>query len=118
MPIPSTTKVWSETMDPADILDVKIDCSAFLEESDTIDTYILDTLTEAELFGLTIGVGAYAPTVNNKVITLWLSINPLFQSDTAFQGTGLTLPIEVTVLTTSVPPRKFQRTVAVKVAQR
>ena len=35
MPIPSTTKVWSETMDPADILDVKIDCSAFLEESDT-----------------------------------------------------------------------------------
>jgi len=63
--------------------------------------------------------GARAPSIvdGGRALRIWLSVDEELQLDPMFDGAGVTLPIEVTVDTNSIPARTYQRTIAVRVAQ-
>ena len=117
MPLPVGTKVWKETMDPYDKVDYKVDLTKIVLTTEEVVSFTVTPLTESQLYGLTVGTGAYASTIVAKQLTVWLSIASQFQNDPVFKK-GLTLPLELTIVTDSTPPRTKQRTVAVKVIQR
>jgi|SRR6476469_383900 len=104
-------------MDPFDIVDYKVDLAPLLVDDEGIASFDVDVLPESELYGLTLGTLDYAPALDGTNLTIWLSIDSSFYSNPIF-ATGITLPIEVSVTTTAFPPRRRQRTVAVKVIQR
>jgi hypothetical protein len=116
MATPPTTTVWPESMDPQDIVDYTVDISTLLEEGETAASYTISLPAESVLLGLTLGTGEYASTITNNIIRMWLSCSK--PNDTAFDGTGVTLPIEISTISNATPPRKKQRTLGVKVAQR
>lgn len=113
MALPASVKVWKETMDPYDLVDFKVNLATLVAENEEIASFTVTT----NGYGLTIGTGIYSPTVIAKQLTIWLSIDPAFQNDPKFLK-GITIPLEVTITTDSTPPRRKQRTVAVKVIQR
>lgn len=117
MAFPATTKVWEESMDPYDVVDYKVDLNPLLSEDESIVSYTVEPLTESELYGLDIGTSAYASELNLGELTIWLSIASDHQADVVFAN-GITLPIEISIITNSAPARKRQRTVAVRVIQR
>lgn len=121
MAIPPNAKIWTRTLDPSDRGDYVASLIGgtipLLQEGENFSTYTLTLLAEAVALGLTIGTGDYATTEDGETITIWLSIDEALRSDPAFNGEGTTLPMEVTVETDSVPPRRWQRTLGVKVAQ-
>jgi hypothetical protein len=118
MAIPTTALVWAEPMDPYDVVDYSIDCSALLDASESIASYTIVPSSESVLLGLQTGTGEYANSRTGKVITTWFSIESSKQDSIAFSGPGATLPAEISITTTSTPPRKRQRTCVVKVLQR
>ncbi len=115
--IPASASVWPEPMDPYDIVDYKIDCSSLLDIGDEVADFAVEVLTESELLGLTLGIDSYEPVLVGNTVTVWLSIDPAEQDNAAFVA-GVNLPLEITVTSDSVPPRRRQRTVVVKVIQR
>lgn len=118
MPIPSTAVVWEYVMDPADVVDFEFEVSGMLEAGEAVDSYTLTVLPDATALGLTLGTGAYAPvSVDPVTWRIWLSVDASQQDNPAFDGTGATLPLELTVVTDSTPARTRQRTLVVKVAQ-
>jgi hypothetical protein len=113
--IPKTTTIFAQPMDPADKIDFIINCSDVLETDESIATFTLALRPEASALGLQLGTDVYAASVlEGKRIRVWLSIDPQKQGDLAFES-GAVLPFEVTINSNSVPPRRRQRTVAVKV---
>lgn len=120
MAIPPNTTLFSPQADPRDYVDWKIALTTLLEESESIENYQLVLGAEAVAAGLVISNdGDRAPSIVDagKAIKIWLYVEDDMRLDPIFDGTGVTLPIEVTVDTNSIPIRTFQRTVAVKVAQ-
>lgn len=113
MAIPKAALVWSEPMDPTDVLDYQIDISPLLE-GNTLASYTLVPGIEAELLGLKIGTGQYVPSIKDNIITLWLSIDPAQQGSVTYNA-GANLPVVLTLTTSSTPARTRQRTAVVKV---
>ena len=119
MAIPTTATTWADTMDPSDLVDYTVDFANVLDVGESISTYTITPLSESTLLGLTVNTtGGYSNSLVGSKITMWLSIASANQSDAAFSGAGTSLPIEVAIVTNSTPPRKRQRTVVVKVAQK
>lgn len=111
--------VWEHSIDPYDVSDFSVDCTGILEEGEAIANFSLVTLAQSELLGLQIKSGAgYSPVINGNVITMWLGILESEQGNPAFSGAGVTLPLELNITTNSVPARKKQRTLAVRVVQK
>lgn len=104
-------KLWPESIDSADVLDFEIDCSDLLETGESISSYSVEIPAESSLFGLVLGTGTRAPTINGKIIKIWLSCTtPVAET--------VTLPVETTIVTDSSPQRTRQRTAGIKVEQR
>jgi hypothetical protein len=102
-------EIWNEPMDPSDVLDFTVDCTALLATGENIISYTVAPGAESTLIGLTVSNTSVAA----NIITLWISFtNP---TDVAFNNL-VTLPVEVTINTNF--SRKFQRTVKVQVTQR
>lgn len=118
MAIPATALVWAESMDPYDVVDYAVDCTAILDEGENIASYTVVPYAESTLLGLTTGTGAYATSLSGKILTIWLSVQAAKQEDPAFLGAGTSLPISLSITTSSTPARKKQRTLVVKVQQR
>lgn len=119
MTLPTDVKLYLETLGPYDTVEYKIDVSPILESGEGVATYSLVLPTESTLLGLQLNTtGGYSTTLVNNIITYWLSISSGHQADSIFMGAGVTMPIEVTVTTNSIPPRIKKRTVAVTVATR
>lgn len=120
MAIPPNAKVWSRTLDPTDLGDYVASLTGgtipLLQDGETFETYTLELLGESAALGLTIGTGDYATTEDGETLTIWLSIAEGLRGDAAFAGEGASLPMELTVETDSAPPRRWQRTLVVKVA--
>lgn len=112
MAIPPTAVVWTESMDPSDVLDFSINAASLLESGESISSYTVIAGPESVLLGLTVG----STNLAGNVIYVWLSVEASKQNDNAFLGAGATLPIEITVNTNR--SRKWQRTAVVKVAQK
>jgi hypothetical protein len=120
MTIPVNAYVWDEQMDPKDVVDYVVDVSGLLDTAngEGIASYTLTLNAEATALGLTLGTAGYAisqPTPTSYRI--WFSISAGFQSNAAFDGTGTSLPMELTITTNSTPARTRQRTLVLKVAQ-
>lgn len=118
MAIPAEAKIFLEPLDPTDITDFQLNLSGLLESGESIASQTLSVPTESSLLGLEIKTtGGYVTTLAANILTIWLGILIAEQGNAAFVA-GVTLPIEITVITNSTPPRKKQRTFAVKVIQR
>lgn len=123
MAIPTTAQVFAEALDPDEVLDFKFDCSGLLETGETVDAAVwtLEVLAEGTALGLTIMTGGGRDPLlddGDTSINFWLEIDTAFKTNAAFDGAGTSLPLRVTMQTTSSPSRTRQRTALVKVAQR
>ncbi len=119
MTIPASAVRWTQTMDPSDLVDYQIDLSgtpSLLESGELIDDYTLTVLSEGVAVGFQIEEDPpYAPTLTtgNK-ITFWASVDIASRNNAAYT-TGLDIPIELEITTTSTPARRKQRTFVIKV---
>lgn len=119
MPIPKNTLVFEETMDPSDLIDFVIDCAPLLESGEDVASYALTLPAESLLLGLTLETtNPYQTELVNKKLRFWTSIALDKRANTIFDNDGTVLPIEVSITTNSIPPRRRQRTVGIKVVQR
>lgn len=119
MAIPASAIKWTPKMDPSDLVDYQIDLSgadSILETGELVDTFNITVLSEGTALGFIVeNTAPYAPTiVNGNKITLWFSVAEANRSNTAFT-TGVQIPMELEIITTSSPPRKRQRTFVVEV---
>lgn len=128
MPIPSTALDLG-TIEPKDLLDFYIAISQGTAEGDILQpgedvaSYTLALPLEASAAGLTIVEketenGKYATRLADRVLAFWLNIMPAQQGSTAFDGQGVSLPIEFTFTTTNTPPRIKQRTFKIRVTNK
>lgn len=132
MVLPPNAKVWTQEMDPADVIDYQATLSGvdgLLETGEQIGTFTLTMSPEGAALGVTIsaggvGEGGAAPALfdplggsSNTAVKLWLYVDEEFQADPAFEGSGSSIGITLTVHTNSSPARTRQRTLVVKVAQ-
>ena len=110
-------------MEPSDIVDFIFDLSNMLAPGEKIDptNWQLTMSPEGTALGVQIGTaGLYAPQVVNGGLALrfWLSVTPDQQANILYNGAGTMVPILVIASTTNAPPRTFQRTLMVRIAQR
>lgn len=115
--------LWQGKLDPAERLDFIMNFSGgadpLLEPDEAIDSWSLAVTAPAAALGLEIVEEfPYSPWLNvaGDEITLWLNVAPDFQEANAFVA-GVVLGIEVSIVTTSSPPRTRQRTFGVEVKQ-
>lgn len=123
MPIPPNAHPFTRPMDPTDIVDYVavltqgVAPDAFLAPGESVASYTLALTPEAVAVGLVIkSGGGYETTFANNCIRFWLEIDPDEQASAMFDGGGVTLGLELTVITNSAPQRKKQRTLTVQVA--
>lgn len=114
---------WEQQLDPAERLDYIMDFAGgdepVLAEAETIASYSLAVTAQGALYGLTIESDApYAPALagGSTQIKLWLSVDVDEQSNPLFSS-GLTLGVVATIVTSSVPARRRERTFNVEVKQ-
>lgn len=125
MPIPLNAVLWEQPLDPSDVLDyifelggTKPILDAASVPPEGISSYTVSLGPESVALGLTLGVASYIHTKPTPTsIRVWLSVASGFQSNAAFDGAGTLLPVILTFVTDSIPPRNFQRTAIVTVAQ-
>lgn len=121
MPTPPTAFAFEDGLDPHEELDFVIPCGPILEDGEEIDSYTLTVLAESAALGLTIMSGGgrdHELVEDNTAIALWLEIADAYKTNAAFDGTGASLPMEVTLVTNSAPARTRQFTCLVPVAQK
>lgn len=117
MAFPSGTKIATESMDPYELMDYGIDCTPLLRPGESIATWSLNLLPESTLLGLEIGTGVYAPLLVYGILYFWVSVIPA-ERETISYFVGNVLPMELSFTTDSIPPRRRQRTVAIRIGQK
>lgn len=120
---------WQAALDPSDKVDYTIDLvGRLLEVGETVQSYTLTLSAASTAAGLTIGSGAYATALGSivngvftagsgTVLRIWFSIDPTHVNDTAFDGTGVWLDIQLQVTTTNSPARIRDRTLLLRVCR-
>ena len=125
MPNPLTATPFEQAVDPRDELDFYIYVSqgepdanpaTILLTGEGIASYELALLPEAIAAGLQIMTGAYANALTDNELKVWLTVDPIMRGSSIFDGTGVVVGIELTIVTTSTPPRVKQRTFLVRIA--
>jgi len=118
MPIPSGATVWPQPFDPSDRVDYALGFGPLFTGHEVIDVAQVTLMPEAIALGLTILEDEdHGPSIADDTnIELYFEIEEEFRDNVLFLG-GVDLPVEITVTTTATPPRRFQRTVVLKVAQ-
>lgn len=124
MAIPPTAIKFAGPIDPQEVLDYVFPMTPVLEAGEQIDPadWSLILLAEAVALGLEIIEGDPefpdpALTEGNTAIRAWFRIDQGFAGNAAFQGAGISLPMAVTLETTSSPSRTRQRTFLMTVAE-
>jgi hypothetical protein len=143
MALPENAKLLPRPMDPADRVDYVANADPdqtdldtgevpLLAETETISSYTLTMSAEGAALGVTISQGGVgepgaAPslisivggseTTGATAVKFWLYVDPAFQDNAAFDGTGTYVGITLTINTNSLPSRRRQRTLIVQVAQ-
>jgi len=91
--------------------------TAILKNNEEMVDPELVVLAEAAAYGLRIVVDPeYAPEFGEDFVEFWLEIAPERRADSAFQGAGVELPMELTFTTNAVPPPRYQQTITQRVA--
>lgn len=118
--------------DPRDEIEYIISAEGLLEADEEIADYELLLPAESVALGIEIMEGggrdhALLPETElddgttlraNTAVQVWLTVAEANRADSIFYGSsGASAPVEVTIVTTSVPARTRQRTVLLKVVQ-
>lgn len=122
MAVPPGAFKFKAAMDPGELLDYQIRLKdgglRLLDDAESIASYTLTLYPEAVALGLEISSAAgYTPSNDTANITIWFQVASAFRENAAYSGEGATLAMELTVITTSVPVRRRQRTIVLGVAQ-
>lgn len=120
MAIPPTAQKFAGVLDPNEELDYLARAGTLLEVGEAIQSYNLTVLPEGVALGLTIMSGAGRDHGLNDTATgvdMWLTIDPSFKGNAAFNAAGTALPLHLNLVTDSVPARIRDRTFLVQVAQ-
>lgn len=121
MAIPPNAAVWTQQMDPADVIEYEVELGGtggLLETSEKVDLWTLTLSAEAAALGLNVGTGSYAPSQPTPTsFRFWFNVDTLLQDDAAFAGEGASLAMVLKVVTNSTPPRTHERTLVLQVAQ-
>lgn len=117
MAIPAGAIAWAQPLDPSDRADFIAQFRALLTGDELIATASVVLLPEAVALGLTIIEDAqHGPSiVDGTGIEVWFEVDEGLRGNAAFAG-GADLPVEFTINTDATPPRRFQRTMIVRVA--
>ena len=109
---------WEVPLNPKDEVDYTFNLLGNLLEVGEAPTSWDLVLSDASIAaGLTMGSGPYAKSLSGTIITVWFSIDPARQADTAFDGIGCWLDMTVSVDTNHSPPRARERTLMLRVAR-
>lgn len=123
---PATAKAFAQALDPSDVIDFYVVLSqgqpdaavpTVLLLGEGVENYSLTLTPEAVAVGLRIVERAgYEDKLDGNVLTLWLEVDPAMQTSPVFNGTGVTVPIEILIETTATPPRTKQRSFLVRIS--
>lgn len=122
MPLPPNAKALTQAMDPSDIevFELLIDQGddKTLMTGENVAEFNFAVTAEAAAAGLMImQEDGRRPTLTGLLLRFWLAIDPALFGAAAFSGEGISLGLELTLKTDSVPYRTKQKTIVVKVAQ-
>jgi hypothetical protein len=122
MPIPPTAQAFSQAMGPTEKLDWVIILdqadNRILQPGEGVADWTLSLAPEAIAVGLAIiEDAAHGPNLDGVTLKFWLEVTDDMQTSAIFDGGGASLPGELTIVTTSIPPRTRKRTFVVKVAK-
>jgi hypothetical protein len=112
--------VAAQTLDPTDVLDYVLNLDSITEPSEDFASINLAVVAGSAALGFTIlNDAAYAPEeLSDSRVRIWVSIEEADRGLSAWAGQGTVCSIEVTATTDSIPPRVFQRTAGIRVAQK
>lgn len=111
----------SQTLDPSDVLDFIMDLTAIPDEpaEDFASVTMVVVPSSAALGFQILSAVPYLPEeVGNGEIRIWATIDGPSRGLAAWAGQGTLCNIEVTATTDSAPPRTYQRTGSIRVAQK
>lgn len=118
--VPPTAYIWSQPLDPADRTFFVMDWSAWLS------TAKIDSIQRLTMTALGAALGVEIDTDADRIpvldtggqkIGLWFKVDPAFQDDLAFSGSGTKVGISALIRTNEVPYQEFERTWELTVAQ-
>lgn len=103
-------------MDPSDEVDFRAQFTLDVDEAISEFTLLTDAASTA--LGLEIGTGVRQPLLveDDTAILVWLTIDPSLWNDPAFD-TGALLGFTAQIVTSSGPPRRYERSWVVLVRQ-
>jgi len=123
MSIPPLASVWEQPMDPKDLIDYIANFAGpipLLEANETIASFTVALMPEAVLLGILINQDPNrVPAVvqGGKGIQLWFEVNVPDREAEDFSGAGADVGVAFTIITTSNPSRRRERTFKLTVAQ-
>lgn len=121
MAIPPTAKRLGKLLDPSDIKPIMIDFSPAIPVGAGIDTYTMTISAEGVALGMEImSGGGRDPSLENDdtAIKLWPAIDEDEAQNPAFDGAGVAIALEVTIIMTTIPAQTDQQTFLIPWAQK
>lgn len=126
MAIPLTAVVFTQAMDPTDIVDFSLSISQgatsleILADGENVASFTLEPRAETIAAGVEILTGGgYVTSMVSNFLIFWLNIpDPAERLSTLFDGTSNPFGFELTIVTDHSPPRRYQRTLVVRIAQK
>jgi len=123
MAVPSSAKSLGDPMDPTDIVDYEADMSGLLQEGENFSSITVALLAEAVALGFNLGPAAWLTGTRTTVydeetekVLMWASVDPTMWGNSAWNGSGSIMAMEITGVTDSTPTRRYQRTCTIPVA--
>lgn len=121
MAIPPTALKLGKTLDPTDVKEAVINYLPLLQAGEQIASFTITLSAAAVALGMSIpntGPRAVLLINDNTAIQFWPLIDIDEQANPAFDGAGVSLDIEVTIITTADPTRTDQQTFLIPWAQK
>lgn len=123
---PVSAKAFEQALDPSDVVDFHVIVSQGASDAvpptvlllgEAIAQYSLALTAEASAVGLRIVERTgYGNRLVGNLLTLWLEVDASMHGSPIFDGAGVIVAIELTITTTSTPPRIKQRSFLVRIA--
>jgi hypothetical protein len=118
---PSASSVTaSQQHDPTDVLDYELNLSGLLAEDEEFTSATIAVVPASSALGFGIlTTPPYAPEeIDDSHIRIWVTVEAGSRGLSAWSGQGTLCSFEVTAVTNSEPPRTWQRTGSIRVAQK
>lgn len=126
MAIPLTAKEFDQLLDPSDRVDFYVVLlqgaadstpAPILLMGEAVASYTLAVTPEAAALGVRISTDPeYVDRLTGNVLKVYLEMVEDEWTSPLFDGRGVIVAIELTIITTSTPPRRKQRSFLVRIA--